>query len=67
MPNEGLKKYAKDRGVPLWQVARGFGCNDGNLSRKLRNDFSPEQAERFCRVVDEIAFATEQDRKEGTE
>lgn len=59
--NESLKLYAKERGVPLWRVASAYGINDGNLSRRLRFEFSPEQAERFRRVVDEIECAMKQE------
>lgn len=55
--NEDLRQYAKERGVPLWRVANAFGINDGNLSRRLRFEFSPEQAEHFRRIVDEIENA----------
>ncbi len=53
--NDALRDYATSRGVRLWQVADKFGITDWSLSRKLRKEFSKEDAELFKRYVDEIA------------
>ena len=55
MPNDALRRYAQERKVPLWKVADAFGINDGNLSRRLRHEFTVEQAARFKQIVDTIA------------
>lgn len=55
MANTELKLYAMQKDVRLWQVAERFGINDGNFSRKLRKEFTPDAAEKFRRYVDEIA------------
>lgn len=53
--NNELKYYAQCRGVRLWQVAEKFGITDAAFSRKLRKEFSKEDAELFEKYVDEIA------------
>lgn len=63
VPNQGLREYAKQHGVPLWKVAHVYGINDGNLSRRLRFEFTAEQATRFKQIVDELAFHDSEKRK----
>lgn len=41
-------------GVKLWQVAQKFGVTDAWFSRKLRNEFNKDEAERFKKYVDEL-------------
>ena len=53
--NNELKFYAANKGVRLWQVAEKFGITDAAFSRKLRKEFSKEDAEQFRLFVDEIA------------
>lgn len=60
MANEDLKRYAREKRVKLWEIAERFGCNDGNFSRKLRTEFTPEIKENTFKLIDEIA--THRDR-----
>ena len=53
--NDKLRVYATSKGVRLWQVAEKFGITDATFSRKLRKEFSKEDAEQFKVYVDEIA------------
>ena len=39
MSGSEIKATIKAAGLKLWQVAKEMGMNDGNFSRKLRNDF----------------------------
>ncbi len=55
MNNRELKLYAASKGVRLWQVAEKFGITDAAFSRKLRKEFSQEDARRFKVYVDEIS------------
>ncbi|MCR5835508.1 MAG: hypothetical protein K6G88_03250 [Lachnospiraceae bacterium] len=55
MKNRELKLYAASKGVRLWQVAEKFGITDAAFSRKLRKEFSREDAEQFKKYVDEIS------------
>ncbi len=58
MNNRELKLYAASKGVRLWQVAEKFGITDAAFSRKLRKEFSQEDARRFKVYVDEISSET---------
>lgn len=49
-----VKKYAKDKNVPLWKIAVDMGINDGNLSRKLRT-LSAEQAQDMYSRIDKLS------------
>lgn len=55
MSNKELRLYAASRGIRLWQIAEKFGISDVAFSKKLRKEFSEEDAERFRNYVDEIA------------
>lgn len=53
--NEGLRKYAKEKGVPLWMVGEKFGISETRFSVWLRHELSTKDAERFRKFVDQIA------------
>lgn len=53
--NKELRGYAEQKRVKLWEVAERFGITDAAFSRKLRKEFSKEDAEQFRLFVDEIA------------
>lgn len=52
--NEDIRNYAKKKNVYLWMIANKLGMNDGNFSRKLRNELSPEMKEKVFKYIDEI-------------
>lgn len=53
--NTDLRKYAKIRGVYLWEIARELGVNDGNFSRKLRSEFTDEQKTEIREIIDRLS------------
>ena len=55
MVNAEIRQAAKDNGVKLWEVADRIGLNDGNFSRKLRHELSPEAKAQVLTAIDEIA------------
>lgn len=55
MVNGDLRLYAGGKGVKLWQIAEKFGVTDSYFSRKLRQELSAEDSEKFKAFVDEIA------------
>lgn len=63
MANQELRNYAAGKGVRLWQVADEFGITDAAFSRKLRKEFTPEDAEKFKTAVDKIG--KQEERKNG--
>lgn len=59
MANEIIKKTARINGVYLWELAARLGINDGNLSRKLRFEFSDSERKKVIAIIEEIASEKE--------
>ena len=55
MKNKEIRERAKSSGVYLWQIANALGMNDGNFSRKLRNELPEEEKQRILWIIDELA------------
>lgn len=43
MANEHIKSLIKANNLYFWQVAAEIGLNDGNFSRMLRRELSPDK------------------------
>ena len=43
MCNKDIREAAKNAGIRLWEVAAALGINDGNFSRKLRQELPHEE------------------------
>ena len=46
---------AKNAGVRLWEVAAAYGINDGNFSRKLRQELPQEEKEKILAIINRLA------------
>ena len=55
MQNKEIRSAAKNAGVRLWEVAAAYGINDGNFSRKLRQELPQEEKEKILAIIDQIA------------
>lgn len=53
--NEHIKRYAKDRGVKLWEVAYRYGITDATFSRKLRRELPTQEQEKIIEIINEMA------------
>lgn len=53
--NESLKKYAKSKGVKLWEIADRLGMADSNFSRMLRYELSAEKSIQIKQIIEDIA------------
>ena len=53
--NEEIRSAAKNAGVCLWEVAAAYGINDGNFSRKLRQELPQEEKEKILAIIDRLA------------
>ncbi len=53
--NMDIRDAAKKAGVCLWEVAAGFGINDGNFSRKLRKELLPQERDRIMAIINDLA------------
>jgi len=52
--NEDVRSLVKEVGVKLWQVAEKLNLNDGNFSRKLRKELSPDDKKRVYAAIEEL-------------
>ena len=55
MYNKEIRNAAKSAGIHLWQVAAVYGVNDGNFSRKLRQELPQEAKEKIMAIIDRLA------------
>lgn len=55
MHNKEIRTAAKAAGVKLWQIAAALGINDGNFSRKLRQELPQEEKQKILLIIDTIA------------
>lgn len=53
--NMDIRQYAQKKGVYLWEIAQAIGCNDGNLSRKLRTELPESEKKRYRNIIDNIS------------
>ena len=53
--NMEIRNSAKRAGIRLWQVAERIGVNDGNFSRKLRQELPPQEREKILVIINEMA------------
>ena len=55
MHNKEIRSAAKNAGVRLWEVAAAYGINDGNFSRKLRQELPQKEKEKILAIIDRLA------------
>lgn len=60
MFNRDIRDAAKEANVFLWQIADRIGVNDGNFSRRLRRELTPEEKKKIMAIIKELA----QERRE---
>lgn len=53
--NERIKRYARERGVKLWEVAYSYGISDATFSRKLRRELPTQEQEKIMEIINELA------------
>ena len=52
MENLNIRQKIKEAGLKQWEVAEAYGISEGNFSRLMRRELSPERRQR---VLDAIA------------
>ena len=52
--NMDIRNAAKKAGVLLWELAAACGVNDGNFSRKLRQELPQEEKEKILAIIDQL-------------
>lgn len=51
MNNQDIRKTAAGAGIKLWQIASELNINDGNFSRKLRQELSEEEKATIFEII----------------
>ena len=54
MTGAEVKQLIQSAGLKCWQVAKCWGCNDGNFSRRLRKPFNDEEVNRVKAIIAEL-------------
>ncbi len=55
MNNNDLRKYAKERGVNLWQIAIELGISEPTMTRWLRVPLSEEKENKIKQIIEKLA------------
>ncbi len=55
MKNLFVRKYAKSKGVYLWQIAKALNISEASMTRKLRKELSSSEKEEIKTVIDYLA------------
>lgn len=59
MKNIDIRTEAANAGVKLWQIAERLGINDGNFSRKLRQELSFEEKAIIRAIIADLKGVSE--------
>lgn len=59
MANEHIKSLIKANNLFFWQVAEKIGLNDGNFSRMLRRELSPDKRLIIERAIQALSEENE--------
>lgn len=60
MKNQDIREEIAKENLKLWQIAERYGCSDGNFSRKLRREFTPEQKTKVRQIIADLVKEREE-------
>jgi len=52
MANQDIRRYAKENGVKLWQIAKVKRISEPTMTRLLRQELSDENKAEFRQIID---------------
>ena len=55
MANEDIRIHALKRNVKMFEIAKNYGVNDGNFSRKMRFELPEDEKTKIKSIIDAIA------------
>ena len=55
MKNQDVRKFAKEHGVFLWQVADVLGISEPTLTRRFRKELCNDERERVLDAIRKLA------------
>lgn len=53
--NMDIRKYARSKNIPLWEIAEHYGMTDSNFSRMLRHELTEDKKEEIRKIIDELS------------
>lgn len=53
--NIDIRERTRKRGLHLYEIAYELGLNDGNFSRRLRRELSPEEKQEIFAIIDRLS------------
>ena len=54
MENLNISQKIKEAGLKQWEVAEAYGISEGNFSRLMRRELSPERRQRVLDVIERL-------------
>lgn len=52
--NEDIRKAIEEANLKYWQIAKDYGLSDGNFTRLLRFELSPEKKEKIFKIIENL-------------
>ena len=52
--NQNIRNRAKEKGIPMWELAASLGISESTISRRLRVELPQQEQERFMRAIDSL-------------
>ena len=62
LANNDIRKYAKEKGVKLYEVTAAMNKSQSYLTRKLYFELPQDEKQRIFDIIDQIATEKEKDR-----
>ena len=54
MANQDIRRLIFETNIPMWKIAKEYGCTDSTFSRKLRFELSQEEKEKIIAIIDKL-------------
>ena len=54
MANEDLRLIIFNSKIPMWKIAKEYGCTDSTFSKKLRVELPKEEKEKIINIINEL-------------
>jgi hypothetical protein len=55
MSNKGIRKFAKEKGVFLWEIARALGISEPTMTRRLRSELSEKEQTEMKSIIEKLS------------
>jgi len=53
--NDKIKNAARDKRVPLWEIAVKLGVSESTVTRMMRQELPPDKTAEILNIIDTIA------------